>query len=526
MSLDDSSHVYENPLVLAGVTWEGVLQAFTMPHASLWVPLTTLSFMADVSLFGLNPAAMHLENVAWHAGAVVMLFLALREWTGRLWPSVIVAVLFGVHPLNVESVAWITERKNVLCGFWSMVALWSWGCYVQRGRRGAWLATHGALALALLAKPMAVPIPAILIILDFWPSRRWQRVPWKRLLAEKALLLAMALATARLALWATAPRDSVVSLHELSWAPRITNALTACATYLGQIVWPREFAVLYPHPIVARWGWAMGALALLLAITFGAWRTRKSLPWLLPCWLIFLGLLVPSLGFVQVGSHAHADRFTYLAQIWIFIGLVWTWDALCPSSLRLRAAVALTAVGLATFRTVNLVPVWTNSTTLFTHSLAVTGPHPHILDLLAATESRDGNDAAAAAHWQQSLKLLPDNSLSWNSLGLALLRLKRDNEAVQCFRRALTCDPKFAVAAFNMASTLERHGNRAAAKIGYEHVIALDPSIVQAHYRLALLLEAEGDTAGAAARLGRVLSLKPGDPLATQELARLQNPLR
>jgi Flp pilus assembly protein TadD len=524
--LDDSSHVYENPFVLEGLTWDSVLRVFTTPYASLWMPLTTLSFMVDVSFFGMNPSAMHLENVAWHAGATVVLFLALRQLTGRVWPSVIVAALFGVHPINVESVAWIAERKNVLCGFWSMVTLWCWAHYVRRKEWRGWIAVHASFALALLAKPMAVPLPAILLMLDFWPLCRWREVRWKHLLAEKAALFTMTFAVAGLALWASALRDSMVTLDELSWAQRLTNAFTACAIYLGQIVCPSEFAVLYHPPTVARWGLALGALALLLAITFGAWRVRKTHPWWLPCWLTFLGLLVPTLGVVQVGTHAHGDRFTYLAQIWIFIGIVWSLDALLPAALRLRAAVALCAIGWATIRTAGLVPVWTDSSALFKHSLAVTGPHPHILDLVAQTEAHEGNYEAAAGHWRDSLVLLPDNPLSWNSLGLALLHLRRDREAVSCFQRALACDPGYAVATFNLASTLDRHGNRAAAKIGYQRTLALDSSIPQAQYRLALVLKAEGNLSGASARLERALSLKPGDPVLLQELAHVELALR
>lgn len=522
VSLDDSSHVYENEVVRGGVTWAGVQRAFSEPHASLWVPLTTLSFMADVSVFGLSPSAFHLENVAWHAAAAVLLFLALRALTGRVWASALVAALFGVHPINVESVAWITERKNVLCGFFSLLTLWCWAHYARAGKWWPWFAAHGAFALALLAKPMAVPLPAALLLLDAWPLRRWRVLPWWRLLAEKSLLFALAVTSSRVTLWATAPRGSLVTFAELPFASRLTNALTACVTYLGQLVCPRDFAVLYPHPVVARWGPALAALALLLALTGAAWRWRKTQPWLLTGWLFFLGMIVPTMGLVQVGSQAHAGRFTYLAQMGIFVALVWSADHLWPAvASRWRAPAAGVVLVALAAGTMAEVPVWTDSLTLFEHSLAVTGPHPQVLDLLATTHARRGDDTTAVHYWRDSLERLPDNAPSWNSLGAALLRLGRDAEARECFQNALKWDPKSEVAAFNLASALDRAGDRVAAKAMFERALALDPAFAQAHYRLGLLLEAEGSPGPARAHFTEAAQLRPGDPMVAEALRRL-----
>lgn len=421
--LDDSSHVYENAVVRGGLTLDGVRTAFTTPHASLWVPLTTCSLMADVSLFGLDPRWMHLENVAWHAGAAVLLFLALRRFTGRLWPSAMVAALFGLHPINVESVAWIAERKNVLCAFFTLLALWSWAHYIQRPRLLPWLGTFAAFALALLAKPMAVTLPCVLLLLDAWPLRRWGALPWWRLLLEKAPLFALAAATSRMATWATGPRDAIVTLEELPLAARFTNAVTSYAAYLGQLVVPKDFAVLYPHPLAAQWWPALGALALLLGVTFVAWRLRANQPWLMVGWLIFLGMLVPSIGLVQVGCQARADRFTYLAQIGFFLALVWSADRLWPAAaVKWRApfaAAVLLALGIGTARQVR---VWSDGPTLFEHAIAVTGPHPQILDLAASAHAHRGDTATAIRYWQHSLALLPDNPTTAAELRAALAR--------------------------------------------------------------------------------------------------------
>lgn len=418
--LDDSSHVYENAVVRAGLTLDGVRTAFTEPHASLWVPLTTCSLMADVSLFGLDPRWMHLANVAWHAGAAVLLFLALARLTQRLWPSVVVAALFALHPINVESVAWVAERKNVLCAFFSMLALWCWAHYAARPRVLAWLGAFVALALALLAKPMAVTLPCVLLLLDAWPLRRWGAQPWWRLLGEKVPLFALVAGASWMATWATGSRASIVTLAELPLDARFTNALTSYAAYLGQLVFPRDFAVLYPHPIAAQWRPALGALALLLGATFAAWRVRRTQPWLMVGWLIFLGMLVPSIGLVQVGCQARADRFTYLAQIGVFVALVWSADRWLVGKLRAPVAAAVLAV-LAVFTT-RQVRVWRDGPTLFAHALEVTGPHPQMLDLAANAHARRGETDMAIRYWQASLVLMPENPVAASGLREALGR--------------------------------------------------------------------------------------------------------
>lgn len=408
--LDDSSHVYENAVVRGGLTIDGVRTAFTTSHASLWVPLTTCSLMADVSLFGLDPRWMHLENVVWHAGAAVLLFLSLHRLAARLWPSALVAALFGLHPINVESVAWIAERKNVLCAFFTLLALWSWAGYVRRPRLLPWLGTFAAFALALLAKPMAVTLPCVLLLLDAWPLRRWNTVSWWRVIGEKLPLFALAAAASRMATWATGARDTIVTLDELPLAVRFTNALTSYAAYLGQLLFPHDFAVLYPHPNVAQWTPAVAALALLLVVTFIAWRVRQTQPWLMIGWLIFLGMLVPSIGLVQVGCQARADRFTYLAQIGLFVALVWSADRFWPVRLaKWRAPLAAALLLGLGFSTVRQIRVWSDGPTLFAHAMQVTGAHPQILDLAASAHASRGETAQAANYWRQSLALMPEN---------------------------------------------------------------------------------------------------------------------
>jgi hypothetical protein len=417
VQLDDASHVHGNALVRGGLTPEGMRTAFTTPHASLWVPLTTCSFMLDASACGLDPHWMHLENVLWHAGAAVLLFLAWHRLTGRVWASALVAALFGLHPINVESVAWIAERKNVLCAFFTMLALWCWSHYALRPRAWPWLGALAAFALALLAKPMAVPLPCALLLLDAWPLHRWGAVSWRRLLGEKLPFFALSIAASQMAVWATAPRDALVGLEQLPLDARLTNALISIAAYLRQLVFPGEFAVLYPHPMSAQWWPALAALALVLGVGVAAWHARRDQPWLLAGWLFFLGMLVPSLGLVQVGCQARADRFTYLAQIGLFVAIVLTADRFWPVRLRapFAAAVLLTLAALSARQ----VRVWTDSVTLFEHALAVTGPHPQMLDLAAEAHAGRGDTATAVRYWRHSLALLPDNEIARHALRAA-----------------------------------------------------------------------------------------------------------
>lgn len=459
--LDDTSHVFENPLVRGGLSLRGIATAFTTPHASLWVPLTTCSFMLDVSLWGLDARWFHLENVAWHAAATVLLFLALRRLTGRLWPSALVAALFALHPINVESVTWITERKNVLCAFFTMLSLLAWARFAQKGAAAAWVGSLVAFIAALLAKPMAVPLPAALLLLDAWPLERWRRCSAGRLIGEKLPFFAVAVAASRMAVWATHARDSIVDLHQLPLGARLSNALTSLAAYVRQILAPGDFAVIYPHPLVAHWPAALAALALLLGLTAAAWRIRRSQPWALVGWLFFCGMLVPSLGLVQVGSQARADRFTYLAQIGFFFALVWTADRLWPVRLaRWRAPLAAALLVALASITSAQVAVWRDSVTLFEHSLSVTGPTPQTLDLSASAHAAAGKRDVAVARWRESLRLLPDNASAWHQLGRACVQTGDQTAALECFRRATALEPENREALTDFASLLERAGEQ------------------------------------------------------------------
>lgn len=515
--LDDTSHVFENATVKAGLTSEGIRKVFTESHASLYVPLTTLSFMADVSLFGMNPAAMHAENVLWHSGAAVLLFLALRRLTGRLWPSAMVAALFGLHTVNVESVAWVSERKNVLCAFFFMAALFAWSRWAIERRKGAWWLALAAFAAALLAKPMAVTFPCVLLLLDLWPLRR---SGWK-LLWEKLPFFVLSGVISFIATQATKQRNSGVALDMLPLDSRVSNALYSYGAYLHDLVWPDKLAVFYPHPIATHWPAALAVLAGLVgAIAVAFWK-RKSHPYALVGALIFLGMLVPNLGLVQVGSQARADRFMYLAQTGFFIAVVWLADAWLPAVRKLRITLAvatLTALGVAT---ASQVTKWENSLTLFQHAAAVTSGNAMALENAAYAFARSGDTGNAVAKMEQSLKIFPENAICWNELGAAHMKLGEHKLAARDFRNSLSLDPANEIARCNFATALAAMGESAAAEAEFHRLLSTNPSMWQAHFRYGLLLEKLGRAEECKARFADALRLAPQSAMVLEAWKRV-----
>lgn len=519
IDLDDRSHVLENPVVRGGLTWAGVKDAFVTPHASLWVPLTWLSFMADVSVFGLNPGAMHAVNLALHAVASVLLFLALRRMTGRLWESAAVAALFGLHPINVESVAWVTERKNVLCAVFWMLTLHMYARHAERPGAIRFLAVLATFALALLSKPLAVTLPFALLLLDFWPLQRHLKTRWLRLALEKLPLLALALLGAWMQMRAVHARGQTVPLELVPLTVRISNAVTSYAIYLGDLAWPARLGVFYPHPLkMETVGLSLAAL-LLGAISFAAWRERTRRPYLLVGWCWFLGTLVPMIGLVQAGSQARADRFTYIAQIGIFVGLVWLARSLGRA--RVMAFAAVTILIAFALLTARQVAFWNDSTALFEHTLSVTRPNARVEGLAGNARARSGEYAAAVPHYENALRLLPDMAETWNDFGAALTHLDRDRDAARAFAQALARGPESTTARYNLASTLARLGQREQAIGQFRLVAAAMPDFGRAHYHLGRLLAEGGQRAEALDHLRIAARLMPGDTDVRGALAKL-----
>ncbi len=516
IAFDDNSHVYENPLVLHGLSWPGVRDAFTHFHASLWIPLTWISFMADISVFGLNPGAMHAMNLALHTASTLVLFATLRRATGSLWASAFVAALFGLHPINVESVAWIAERKNVLSTFLCLLALHAYVRYAEKSRATFYLAACACAALSLLAKPMAVTLPFALLLLDHWPLRRWGRVAWTRLIAEKIPFLLLAAGACWMALHAPQERGALVTTATLPLAARLSNALVSYVAYLATMLWPSGLAVYYPHSIDPQPVLAATAAALLIAVSTLAVVWWKKRPYLLAGWCWYLGVLVPALGLVQVGSQARADRFTYLPQLGIFCALTWLVNDLWPASQRRALAVcAGLALAACALLTAQNLPSWMDTVTLFEHAAAVTKNNACAHANAGLARVQLGDYAAAIPHFQTSLRITPDQPAVWNQFGAALTHLGKQADANEAFRTALRLDFTDFTARYNLANGLVKTGDPVGAIAQFEQILASMPDFARAHYHLALVLQTQGRTDDARTHLLEAARLVPDD----QEIA-------
>jgi hypothetical protein len=437
IDFDDNDYVFDNPVVDQGLTLKGIVWAFSF-HAGNWHPLTWLSHMLDCQLYGLHPGGHHLTNVLLHTATVILLFLVLRQLTGALWRSAFVAAVFAIHPLRVESVAWVAERKDVLSGLFFMLTL---GAYVRYARRPwsparYWLVVL-LFALGLMSKPMLVTLPLVLLLLDYWPLQRVESAG--RLMMEKLPLLALS-AAACVATF-LAQRAGIQSTASFSLPHRLGNALVACVVYLRQMIWPAGLAVLYPfphngHPPVEV-ALAGILLASLSAVAWAGWRTR---PWVLVGWVWYLVMLLPVVGVIQVGGQAHADRYTYLPQIGIYVAVTWLMAEWRLS----RAAVGGLMTGVLAVLMVcawQQTAYWQNSETLWTRDLACTTANDVAHNGLGTALLLKGRAAEALSHYQEALQIQPANAKAKNNLAWLLATcadasLRNGAKAVELARQA------------------------------------------------------------------------------------------
>jgi tetratricopeptide (TPR) repeat protein len=520
INYDDNSHVFENPLVKAGLSWHGLLDAFGF-HASLWIPLTWISFMADVSLFGLNPGAMHAVNLAWHVASTVLLFFTLRRMTGQLWASAFVAALFGLHPLNVESVAWVAERKSVLNTFFWFAALAAYARYTERPRLLPYLAALAAMALALMAKPMAVTLPCTLLLLDAWPLNRLRTVAWRQLFVEKIPFFLLTLGSC----WITmhAPRkEAVVTAETLSIASRVSNALVSYVVYLRMLALPVNLGVFYPHPIQPQPLLAASSALLLLAISaFAVWSWKKR-PYLLVGWCWFLGVLVPVIGLLQIGSQARADRFCYVPEIGIFLALTWLVKDLWPQRTTILRAVAAAILLAFALLTARQVTYWQDGATLFEHTIAVTKNNACAYANAGLHRAQAGDSLRAIQHYENSLRILPDQSTIWRELGVELLKINRPQDAVKAFHMALHYVPTDMDAHYRLAIALQKEGAMKESATECRELLRDLPASAGLHYYLARALESQGQHDEALAQLREAAHIAPDHPVIAPALRQVE----
>jgi tetratricopeptide (TPR) repeat protein len=571
VNFDDPDYVTENPMVQAGLTWSGFQWAFTTWHASNWHPLTWLSHMVDCQLFGLNAGGHHLVNVLFHATNAVLLFLLLLRLTSALWQSAFIAALFAWHPLHVESVAWVAERKDVLSAFFGLLTLMAYVCYAQGVTSGMWQVTRTNsirsrvtcpasryyslallfFALGLMAKPMLVTLPFVFLLLDYWPLRRvtgdgWQVTGDKKsvgklstlnctpnafgaqlsTILEKWPFFALAAASCVVTFVAQKRGEAVVSLGGYPLSSRIANAAVAYVKYLFNSVYPVNLAVIYPLPIYSLpkenpWVQVAGAIIVLAMISWVIWRARRQRPYLLTGWLWYLGMLVPVVGLVQVGSQAMADRFTYLPLIGVFIGVVFGLGDLAKK-LRLEPMVMASVAGVVLagclFATARQLRFWRDSETLFEHTLAVTKDNPIAQSNLGTALSEAGQPQEAAEHFGEALRLNPDYAPAHYNLGHALLQTGQPQEAIEHFQEALRLKLDDAPAHNNLGVALVQTGHPQEAIKHYQEALRLQPNLPEAQYNLGNALLQTGQPQEATAHFQEALRLKPDYAMAHNNL--------
>jgi tetratricopeptide (TPR) repeat protein len=518
LSFDDDTYVTGSPHVRNGITLDGLRWSLTAVVSANWHPLTLHSHMLDVELFGLDPRAHHWTGLAFHVANTVLVFLLFARMTGALWRSAFVAALFGFHPVHVESVAWISERKDVLSTLFWVGSLHAWVSYARGGSRGMYAASLALLCAGLLSKSMLVTLPFVLLLLDVWPLGRLpmrdvlQPRAWRPLVREKLPFFAAILAIAALALLTQSRAGPMWGFEEMPLGDRLANALVSYARYLGHTFWPVDLAVFYPHPL----GWppltVAGAAALLLAVTGLAWRQRERAPWALVGWLFFLGTLVPAIGLVQVGNAALADRYLYVPILGVFWIVAWGAHAAVPS--RALPAVAATVVLAACMGlTLQSVSRWRDTRTLFGHALAVTGPNPTAHATLAWLDLRDGESDRALEQIDAALRIEPRYALAHAYRGAILLRRGETDDAVASYEHSLELR-RSSRTLFQLGLAHEAAGDLNRAELRYREGLELDPDAVDVELRLGWIRARRGDSVGALARFEEVLAAHPRDALA------------
>jgi len=570
---DDDVYVVNNAVVQQGLTKAGLVWAFTQFHIANWHPLTWVSHMLDCQFYGMNPMGHHLTNLLFHIANVLLLFWALVLMTKSLWKSAFVAALFAVHPLHVESVAWVAERKDVLSTFFWLLAMLAYVWYVRRPNVGKYLLVALALALGLMSKPMLVTLPIVLLLMDYWPLGRLkprqhstlntQRSTLSSLILEKAPLFALCVASSAITFFAQRAMGAVAMMTQFPLGVRISNALVAYASYIVKMVWPSGLAFYYPragNPIPA-WQVA-GAVVLLAAISFLVIKLARRHPYLPVGWLWYVVTLVPVIGFIQVGSHAMADRYTYVPLIGLFVIIAWGAPDLLarkmeptkgksrprqvqsePSNAAPLAAVAVAVVAVLMARTWIEVGYWRDAATLYTRALKCTSNNAMAHNNLGNVLFADGRIEEAAGHFREALRIdpsmseasnnlancllqtgkpeeaialynealrvMPNNAEAHYNLGTALARLDRLDEAIEHYAEALRIKPDYAVVHNNWGNALARQGKFDVAIGHYKEGLRMQPNLASAYGNMGNALGAQGKSAEAIANYNEALRIDP-----------------
>jgi tetratricopeptide (TPR) repeat protein len=486
INYDDPRYVYENTKITGGVSISGIAWAFTHIHSLNWHPLTTISHMLDCQLYGLKAGWHHFTNVGLHTLGAILLLLALQQMTGAIWRSAFVAAVFAIHPLRVESVAWIAERKDVLSGVFFMLTLLAYAYYVRLPGVSRYLVVISVFACGLMSKPMLVTLPFVLLLLDYWPLDRFKGRLWKRL-AEKIPLLALSAVSSITTF--LVQKAAVGQTEDLPILERISNAVVSYVLYIWQMLWPVNLAAFYPHPENRLPLWEIvSCLLLLICITAAAIVVRKQRPYLITGWLWYLGMLVPVIGLVQVGWQGRADRYTYLPQIGLYIALTWGVADLTALYRHRRATLSTAAIlVIAALSSCAWVQTsyWRDSETLFRHALSVT----------------------------------KNNDVAENNLGIVFLGQGKLDEAISLLQSAVDLRPDNSPAHENLAKALLQKGQVTDALIHYRKLLELEPGNIEVHNIVGTVLIQQRQVKEGVEEWQKVLAIQPDNGNAMSNLA-------
>ena len=531
INFDDNQYITENAHVKAGLSWNTVKWAFVTYDAANWHPLTWLSHALDCQMFGLNPAGHHFIGVLLHALNVVLLFLVLKSLTGFTWRSLIVATIFAVHPLNVESVAWAAERKTLLSMMFFLLAVWAYCSYVRKPSVSRYLGVAGLFVLALMSKPQVITFPVLLLLLDYWPLGRTRfftaapnsagPLPPKSgswLLAEKLPLLALSAVSAVITLRVQSAGHAVRTVVEYSLGSRIENAIVSYAWYVRDVFLPRHLAPIYPHPtgLIETWK-VLIAAAILVAISALSIIGRKRAPYLLFGWLWFLGAMVPMIGLIQVGVQARADRYMYVALIGILSATIWGVAELLaryrvsPAWAGALFGLVMAALSIAAF---NQIGHWQNSETLWNYTIAVTSNNFLAEDNLAQELAHQGRTQEAMVHFQNTLRLYDWGPSDLIMFGVYEQRHGYTSDSIRQYERALknTTDTNTrAIELSNMGSAYMDLKDVEHARESFDQALQSDPNNVSALIGTGLIAQKSGNLELAIRQYTKAVSIKPSD---------------
>jgi Flp pilus assembly protein TadD len=524
---DDDYYVTQNAVVQKGLTTDGLAWALTTADYFYWHPVTWLSHMMDCELYGLQPAGHHFTSVTIHALTAVLVFAAFLSMTGALWRSALLAALFAIHPLRVESVAWVAERKDLLAGFFWFGSILAYAFYVRRPSWKRYALVVAGFALGLMSKPVMVTLPFALLLLDWWPLGRFSVTRPAMLVREKAPLLALSAASCIVTYIGQKQMGAMAILTHIGLPTRMENAGLSYVEYIGKTFWPHPLALLYPYDARIAVTAALGAAALLMAITALVMVQRARAPFLLVGWFWFLGVLVPMIGLVQVGGQSMADRFTYIPSVGLFIMLVWGgWRLLENRAFGRQVAMALAVLSIPVLAISASLEIgfWKDSVTLLRHTVDVTKDNPIAEHNLAFSLAADGRLQEAVPYYRESLRLEPHNARGHYNLGLALAGLGKPEEAASCFAEATRESPAYAEAHYSLGAMLLQLNRRAEAREELQAALSLPLTTEyasQAHFRLGMIAAMGGEFGKARDELTEALRLKPAFPEARDNLARV-----